>query len=91
MARGFQLLETFTEIESGKHDESQRPVLTAALEVARKQGAPIIVAKLDRLSRDVHYISVTGLWSAMPPTITDWAPTLPSSSNFKDLTTIIAR
>jgi DNA invertase Pin-like site-specific DNA recombinase len=54
---GFQLLETFTETESGKHDESHRPVLAAALEVARKQGTPIIVAKLDRLSRDVHYIS----------------------------------
>jgi DNA invertase Pin-like site-specific DNA recombinase len=56
-AEGFQLLETFTETESGKHDESHRPVLAAALEVARKQGTPIIVAKLDRLSRDVHYIS----------------------------------
>jgi DNA invertase Pin-like site-specific DNA recombinase len=56
-AEGFQLLETFTETESGKHDESHRPVLGAALELARKQGTPIIVAKLDRLSRDVHYIS----------------------------------
>jgi DNA invertase Pin-like site-specific DNA recombinase len=56
-AEGFQLLETFTETELGRHDESHRPVLGAALEVARKQGTPIIVAKLDRLSRDVHYIS----------------------------------
>jgi DNA invertase Pin-like site-specific DNA recombinase len=56
-AEGFELLETFTETESGKHDETHRPVLAAALEVARKQGTPIIVAKLDRLSRDVHYIS----------------------------------
>jgi Resolvase, N terminal domain len=54
---GFQLLETFTETESSKHDESQRLVLAAALEVARRQGTPIIVAKLDWLSRDVHYIS----------------------------------
>src|SRR6266700_7700016 len=56
-AECFQLLETCTETESGKHDESHRPVLANALEVARKQGTPIIVAKLDRLSRDVHYIS----------------------------------
>jgi DNA invertase Pin-like site-specific DNA recombinase len=42
---------------AGQHDESHRPGLAAALEVARKQGTPIIVAKLDPLSRDVHYIS----------------------------------
>jgi DNA invertase Pin-like site-specific DNA recombinase len=41
----------------GQHDESHRPGLAAALEVARRQGTPIIVAKLDRLSRDDHYIS----------------------------------
>jgi DNA invertase Pin-like site-specific DNA recombinase len=56
-AEGFKLERTFTETESGKHDESHRPALAAALDLARRQGAPIIVAKLDRLSRDVHYIS----------------------------------
>jgi DNA invertase Pin-like site-specific DNA recombinase len=50
-------LQTFSETESGKRDDDQRPELAAALEAARKAGAPIIVAKLDRLSRDVHYIS----------------------------------
>ena len=54
---GFQFQQTFTETESGKHDERQRPALAAALELARRKRAPIIVAKLDRLSRDVHYIS----------------------------------
>src|SRR6266516_6986728 len=54
---GFEFAQTFTETESGKHDESHRPALAAALDLARRQGAPIIVAKLDRLSRDVHYIS----------------------------------
>jgi DNA invertase Pin-like site-specific DNA recombinase len=34
-----------------------RPQLSAAIECARKAKLPIIVAKLDRLSRDVHYIS----------------------------------
>jgi DNA invertase Pin-like site-specific DNA recombinase len=54
-AEGFAFLETFTETESGADDA--RPQLAAALETARKRKAPIIVAKLDRLSRDVHYIS----------------------------------
>jgi DNA invertase Pin-like site-specific DNA recombinase len=56
-AEGFQFAETFTETESGKHDERHRPALAAALKGARRQGAAIIVAKLDRLSRDVHFIS----------------------------------
>jgi DNA invertase Pin-like site-specific DNA recombinase len=54
-AEGFRFVQTFTETESGADDH--RPELLAALEVARKQKSPIIVAKLDRLSRDVHYIS----------------------------------
>ena len=37
--------------------DDHRPALAEALERARKERAPIIVAKLDRLSRDVHYIS----------------------------------
>jgi len=56
-AEGFEFAETFTETESGKHDETHRPALAAALDGARRRKAPIIVAKLDRLSRDVHYIS----------------------------------
>jgi DNA invertase Pin-like site-specific DNA recombinase len=56
-SEGFEFAQMFTETESGKHDESHRPALAAALDVARKEGAPIIVAKLDRLSRDVHFIS----------------------------------
>jgi len=54
-AEGFRYLQTFTETESGADDD--RPQLNAAIERARKAKAPIIVAKLDRLSRDVHYIS----------------------------------
>jgi DNA invertase Pin-like site-specific DNA recombinase len=56
-AEGFAFLQTFSETESGKRDDDHRPQLAAALEAARKAGAPIIVAKLDRLSRDVHYVS----------------------------------
>ena len=54
-AEAFNMVETFTETESGADDD--RPQLNAAIERARKAKAPIICAKLDRLSRDVHYIS----------------------------------
>jgi DNA invertase Pin-like site-specific DNA recombinase len=56
-AEGFAFAETFTEVESGKHGDDHRPELAKALKRARKAKAPIIVAKLDRLSRDVHFIS----------------------------------
>ena len=56
-AEGFAVAETFVERESGKHGDDHRPELAKALERARKAKAPIIVAKLDRLSRDVHYVS----------------------------------
>jgi DNA invertase Pin-like site-specific DNA recombinase len=56
-AEGYRFAETFTEVESGKHGEDHRPALAEALARARKERAPIIVAKLDRLGRDVHYIS----------------------------------
>jgi DNA invertase Pin-like site-specific DNA recombinase len=54
-AEGFHFVGTFTETESGADDD--RPELAAAIALAGKRRAPIIVAKLDRLSRDVHYIS----------------------------------
>jgi DNA invertase Pin-like site-specific DNA recombinase len=44
-----------TEIESGK--KAQRPVLNQAIELCRKHGATLLIAKLDRLSRDVSFIS----------------------------------
>jgi len=54
-ANGFAFLETLTEVESGGEDN--RPELTKAIARAKKERAHVIVAKLDRLSRDVHYIS----------------------------------
>lgn len=54
---GFTIGQSFTEIQSGKDDDHKRPQLSAALQAARKAKAPVIVAKLDRLSRDVHFIS----------------------------------
>jgi DNA invertase Pin-like site-specific DNA recombinase len=54
---GIAIGSTFTEVQSGKDDDNKRPQLHAALEAARKAKAPVVVAKLDRLSRDVHFIS----------------------------------
>jgi DNA invertase Pin-like site-specific DNA recombinase len=56
-AEGFEIVQTFTEVQSGKDDDQKRPQLSAALQAARKARAPVLVAKLDRLSRDVHFIS----------------------------------
>jgi DNA invertase Pin-like site-specific DNA recombinase len=56
---GFRIVESFAEIETGKGADAlgRRPKLAAALKLARKIKGPVIVAKLDRLSRDVHFIS----------------------------------
>jgi DNA invertase Pin-like site-specific DNA recombinase len=68
-AEGYDLIETFTEIETGKGSDAldRRPQLSAAIKLARQHQAPIIVAKLDRLSRDVHFIS--GLMAHRTPFI----------------------
>jgi DNA invertase Pin-like site-specific DNA recombinase len=58
-AEQFRVIGTFTEVETGKGADAldRRPQLAAALETARKAKCPVIVSKLDRLSRDVHFIS----------------------------------
>jgi DNA invertase Pin-like site-specific DNA recombinase len=56
-AEGIELLDVLVEVESAKHDATKRPVLAQALATAKRGKLPIVVAKLDRLSRDVHYIS----------------------------------
>jgi DNA invertase Pin-like site-specific DNA recombinase len=45
----------FTEIESGKH--ADRPQLAAALAACKKQKAKLVIAKLDRLSRNLAFIA----------------------------------
>jgi DNA invertase Pin-like site-specific DNA recombinase len=49
-----QLLGEFVEIESGK--KNQRPQLLAAIAAARAAGATLLIAKLDRLSRNAGFI-----------------------------------
>ena len=49
-----QLGAEFVEIESGK--QNQRPQLLVAMAEARRVGATLLIAKLDRLSRDVGFI-----------------------------------
>ncbi len=59
MAEGFHGLEWFEEVETGKGAEAlaQRQQLAAALATARLHNCAVVVAKLDRLSRDVAFIS----------------------------------
>jgi DNA invertase Pin-like site-specific DNA recombinase len=49
------LIEEFTEIESGKRND--RPQLAAALDACRRHKATLIIAKLDRLARNVAFIA----------------------------------
>jgi DNA invertase Pin-like site-specific DNA recombinase len=56
---GIEIVQWFSEVETGKGADalSRRPELAAALSAGRLMRAPVIVSKLDRLSRDVHFIS----------------------------------
>jgi DNA invertase Pin-like site-specific DNA recombinase len=51
----WKIIEEFTEVESGKR--SDRPQLEAALKAARVRRAPLVVAKVDRLTRSVGFLS----------------------------------
>lgn len=51
----YEVLGEFTDIQSGKVDD--RPELQKAIELAEKTGATLLVAKLDRLSRKVSFVS----------------------------------
>lgn len=50
-----ELLEEFTEVESGR--KNHRPQLLAAVDLARDNGAVLLVAKLDRLARNVAFLA----------------------------------
>ena len=50
----WKLLGEFTEVESGANNA--RPELGKALNACRLKGATLVIAKLDRLSRDAHFL-----------------------------------
>lgn len=54
-AKGIQLIREFTEVESTR--KQKRPVLSEALEYCKKCNTLLIIAKLDRLGRNVAFIS----------------------------------
>lgn len=58
-AEGYELVSVLVEVETGKGFDAldRRPQLAEALSQARRRRCPVAVAKLDRLSRDVHFIS----------------------------------
>jgi DNA invertase Pin-like site-specific DNA recombinase len=49
------LVDEFTEVESGKRND--RPELVKALAACKKQKAKLVIAKLDRLSRNLAFIA----------------------------------
>src|SRR6516225_3532880 len=58
-SEAMHIVHEFVEVETGKGADAldRRPQLAAALKAAKKLKAHVVVAKLDRLSRDVHFIS----------------------------------
>lgn len=55
----WELMAEYQEVETGKGSDAlaKRPQLKAALAACRKEGATLIIAKLDRLARNVHFVS----------------------------------
>jgi DNA invertase Pin-like site-specific DNA recombinase len=49
------LVGEFTEVENGK--KSHRPELARAMDACRKHKARLVIAKLDRLSRNLAFIA----------------------------------
>jgi len=55
-ARNGSIVEEFTEKETGT-SKRERPILAEAIEMCKETGSKLLIAKLDRLARDVHFIS----------------------------------
>jgi len=52
---GGEVVEELTEVESGR--KSNRPVLNHAIQRCRETGSTLLVAKLDRLCRNLHFVT----------------------------------
>lgn len=55
LANGGELVELYEEVESGKRDD--RPILAEAIRHSQLTGARLVIHKLDRLSRDLSFIT----------------------------------
>ncbi len=68
-AEGFTIIDWVEEVETGKGTDAltRRPKLAEVLRQARRMKSPVLVSKLDRLSRDVAFIA--GLMSERVPFI----------------------
>src|SRR5690349_7003862 len=68
-AEGFEVMTERVEVETGRGADAldRRPELAAALAEAKRRKCPVLVAKLDRLSRDVAFIA--GLMAQRVPFI----------------------
>lgn len=71
----YEVLGTFTDVESGKSDA--RPEFNEAIAIAKKHKAELLVAKLDRLSRRVSVLS------ALMEEITIRVAVMPNADNFQ--------
>jgi hypothetical protein len=73
-AEGFHIIGEFVETETGKGADAldRRPQLAAALAMAKAAKCRVVVSKLDRLSRDVAFVS--GLMAQRVPSLSpSWA------------------
>jgi DNA invertase Pin-like site-specific DNA recombinase len=72
LKEGDSIAAQFTEVESGKRHQN-RPQLAAALDYCRQRGCVLLIATLDRLARNVHFIS--GLMETNVPFLAADRPT----------------
>jgi DNA invertase Pin-like site-specific DNA recombinase len=79
-AFGFEIVADHVEIETGKGADAldRRPVLAAALADARRHKCPLLVSKIDRLTRNVHFGS--GL---MAEKVAFRVAAMPNADNFQ--------
>ena len=75
-SHGGEIVYNYTEVESGKNDKN-RPNLQSALKDCSTYGYTLLVAKLDRLARNLHFIT-----TLMESNIDFIACDIPSANNF---------